>query len=751
MINNRYNIIHKLGEGRSQVFLCCDTKNSNRKVALKIISGNRSQEEINQFSNEFFILNNFNHPGIIKTYETQTLLECDDDELKKYNLETGTPFFTLEYFEGKPFAGNEVRLDSKKLKSIIKQICSVLFYIHQSNYIYADLKPDNILIDWGKSDPQIKFIDFGFATNIIDLNNFEPCGSAEYIAPEILMRGKVDHRADLYSFGIILYQIIYGVLPFDSGNEIEIYNSHVDEEFSFPENEEYSELVEVTKKLLNKDSQKRYNTSLEVMRDLEINYGDIYRDWLPAKVYIKRSGIHKYLSSYLTEDSDGRILILRGAGNSGKTALLSQISRRQENILPVLNFKLSDNLEFVKELLEVILNNEYVYNNIDENLRNYLKIQLKDNTSEIINRLPVIFSKIASQVSFTILLDDFNLYSQLILEVLINLIPRLQINNVRIIIGENSSFESAAKLLSNKLEIKVTPFNESEVDRFLKFSFNDFYPREDLKKVIMQGSDLFPGNILQYYRDLILLGIVSFEEAVPRINVKETVLTKIRESQNKIYEIRIDKLSPMELKLAEYISLFNKPPQLEILSKILEIDREELFYSLGKLRGENVLRESEDDVISDFTSIGIKEFIYSNCRYTEIYHLQAAEVMRANHPDLYSDELARHFELGGKYCQSYEIVKKQIAEAEQLSAINTKKNLLEHLLSYPLERKDLLQIKYSLTAVLSEINDFKGSMVLIEELLKEEDIENEQKDELKILRGKSHIFLGELEVGKGDS
>ena len=144
MINKRYIINKKLGEGRSKVFSVIDTEFPDREVAAKFLSTSSSNEEKLFFHEEYFILQKLDHPNIIKSFELGTVFIKDEDE--DTEVEKFSHFITMEYFSPTALLDYSGLKDENKLYQIIKQICSVLYYLHQSNYIYYDLKAENILV-----------------------------------------------------------------------------------------------------------------------------------------------------------------------------------------------------------------------------------------------------------------------------------------------------------------------------------------------------------------------------------------------------------------------------------------------------------------------------------------------------------------------------------------------------------------------------------------------------------------------------
>jgi serine/threonine protein kinase len=281
MINNRYKILNKLGEGRSSVYRCTDIK-SGYEYAVKIISPLLSNDEYISFSDEYNTIRKLNHPGIIKGYESGTILESDDENILK-----DSRYILLEYFNGKELSCVK-NISEAELRKIIIHVASVLQYLHMSKFIYFDLKPENILTD-GNS---IKLIDFGFTQ--IDsqgLNNYTR-GTTEYIAPELLKKDDYDYRVDYYSLGIMLYKLIYGRFPFSSSSELVIYKEQVEKEFEYPENCYSPEVNKVLRKLLQKEPVLRYRNAMQIYSDLDYAPGEeIISSWVPSKNFSGRKDV----------------------------------------------------------------------------------------------------------------------------------------------------------------------------------------------------------------------------------------------------------------------------------------------------------------------------------------------------------------------------------------------------------------------------------------------------------------------------
>ena len=218
LINKRYKILEKIGDGAvGEVFKAYDTLR-DKDVAIKISKRNPLAEE--KLINEFKITSQFEHPNIISMLDFGTVRFCEDENLNDRK------FIVLEYCDTPNILKFLSTVDTSKKFEIIYQICHALNVIHRAGYVHRDLKPENIIYD-SRTD-KVKITDLGFAIIYEKINpNEAPIGTLFYIAPEVLNAEVYDHRADIYSLGILIYQILSGSLPFDFKEPIEIVKWHL--------------------------------------------------------------------------------------------------------------------------------------------------------------------------------------------------------------------------------------------------------------------------------------------------------------------------------------------------------------------------------------------------------------------------------------------------------------------------------------------------------------------------------------------
>ncbi len=213
----RYQLLELIGEGgMGLVYLAEQKEPVKRRVAFKIIKpGMDSQQVIARFEAERQALAVLDHPNIAHVFDAG----C---------TETGRPYFVMEYVKGMSITRycDENKLAIEQRLRLFEQVCEAVHHAHQKGIIHRDLKPSNILVSAQGDKAVPKIIDFGIAKAITQPLTDKTCvtfqgqllGTPEYMSPEQVDMGTqdIDTRSDIYSLGVVLYELLAGVLPFES-------------------------------------------------------------------------------------------------------------------------------------------------------------------------------------------------------------------------------------------------------------------------------------------------------------------------------------------------------------------------------------------------------------------------------------------------------------------------------------------------------------------------------------------------------
>jgi predicted Ser/Thr protein kinase/tetratricopeptide (TPR) repeat protein len=344
----RYLILEELGKGgMGRVYRVKDQK-LDEEMALKLLKPEIAEDEetIERFKNELKFARKISHRNVCRMYDLHE--------------EKAIFFITMEYVSGvslKSLIQRAGSLPAEKAIRIAEQICSGLEEAHKLGIIHRDLKPQNIMLD---QDENAKIMDFGIS-RFLEAKGFTQTGmiigTPDYLSPEQAEGFDVDLRSDIYSLGVILYEMVTGKVPFEGDTALSVVLKHKSElprdpgEFN-PRLS--SELSAVILKCLAKDKEVRYQSAQELLQELDsLEKGtgvaaSAAKPRVPAflaeeeiskkekPIFVAREQELKKLNTFLDKvrSGNGQVVFVTGEAGSGKTALIQEFCLKAQEICP---------------------------------------------------------------------------------------------------------------------------------------------------------------------------------------------------------------------------------------------------------------------------------------------------------------------------------------------------------------------------------------------------------------------------------
>ncbi|MDF2502745.1 Stk1 family PASTA domain-containing Ser/Thr kinase [Clostridium sp.] len=262
-LNNRYELLEKIGEGGTAIVYKAKCHLLNRFVAVKVLKDELSTDKdfVEKFKREASAAASLSNNNIVNIYDVGT--------------EGNINYIVQEYIKGKTLKEvitEEGKLNWKKAINISRQIASALDCAHKNNIVHRDIKPHNILVT---EDGIVKVADFGIAKasdSVTITNSNKIMGSAHYLSPEQAKGIVVDGRTDIYSLGIVIYEMLTGKVPYDAESPVSVALKHIQDPVVPPAEVNPnipSSLNKLVLKCMEKNPVSRYQNAKELIQDLD--------------------------------------------------------------------------------------------------------------------------------------------------------------------------------------------------------------------------------------------------------------------------------------------------------------------------------------------------------------------------------------------------------------------------------------------------------------------------------------------------
>ncbi len=329
LINDRYKIIERIGIGGMAVVYRATDEKLERDVTLKVLKQEYNEDEdfIKRFSTEARAAAKLTNTNIVSVYDVGT--------------DGNVNYIVMEYVNGftlKKLIESRAPFDDEVALGIAIQIASGLGHAHNHGIIHRDVKPENILITKDGAEGTIKVTDFGIAKAANSkTTSTNAMGSVHYFSPEQAKGDDVDSRTDIYSLGIVLYEMVTGTVPFDGDSPVALAMKHITE--VMPNARDINpnvsdETLAVIDKATQKLASERYQTIDEMLTDLKAAAGASYTEKMKDEVRLTEAELEKLSNNTddkYTDYDDPDVVNRRGKKGKGSNDVVPAQKIKERN------------------------------------------------------------------------------------------------------------------------------------------------------------------------------------------------------------------------------------------------------------------------------------------------------------------------------------------------------------------------------------------------------------------------------------
>ncbi|MCP4107486.1 MAG: protein kinase [Desulfobacteraceae bacterium] len=665
----RYDVLETIGQGgMGCVYKVYDTVR-DENLALKELSLHHtdSAAAILGFKNEFRFMSEFRHPNIVRVFEFR---------MSRKNI----PIITMEFVPGKNLSELS-DLSVEQVVDILVQICQVLAHIHSRLYVHRDLKPDNIkLLD----DSSVKLLDYGLMSQLGVHASGKISGTYYYLAPEVITGGIIDESTDLYSLGIIGYELLTGKRPF-TGNKSEILQGHlkgVPPEPASIRPDIPSHVNSVIMKLLEKDKDRRYRNSPEILEDLQFAAGkkriiettEQKHGYLYSSRLIGRAEETERFNKGLLQLQEGQsISLFVGApAGMGKTRLLNEMKTLAE--LEGIHSLYVDSQLAGKGWINSLLRQTLTLSEEQDSQEE--AISEAESEDKISGYLINLISSLTRKKPLVLFLDDLHWMDLKSIQVLNKLIRDKDMFRMLIVSTFRNDETDKTSPLWHTVEedqseyLELCPLSSKQIHELIE---NLLYPSsvsDDFSAYCFNncGGNVF--DLIEFLRYLVTESCLTKSGNQWSEPVNTATLSLPANLEERLL-LRTGKLTPEIRSLAGAASVIGDDLDLESWQAVSEYEEDMFFQSIDELMSNQIVIRVNNHY--QFSHDKIRTVIYESLKHTKKadFHLKTAKFLENKSAEDNQElipRIARHFASAEDDTKAVEYSLKAARAAEQNNA-----------------------------------------------------------------------------------
>jgi Nif-specific regulatory protein len=711
---DRFRVLKKLGTGQSGIVYKVQDTMNNKVLALKMLNpGKGDRDTVLRLKQEFSFARELNHPNLARVY--------DFGSAKLKDKRTGALgvryFFTMDYIEGtnifhatrtarrkgygsqtaaRARTATDGQVIWKNVYPLVVQICRALEYIHSRGLIHYDVKPGNVMV----TGTTVKLLDFGLAREQITQDGEMIRGTIPYMAPEIIKGLQIDRRVDLYSLGVLLYEMITGRLPFD-GDSSTVLGQHI-ADIPAPLQKLNKEIPgafqRIVLKLLEKEPSDRFQGANDVIREINKSTGTRYRTEtkeiresriLTARFVGRKKELERLKKAFRNlksrqENQGARILLISGESGIGKSRLVQEFkSWVQLNKGTTLNGRCYESETipyqgFIEPLQKIVSYGSseilakyapYVAGIVPgiskkvKRVKSLIPLEPPQEKIRLLDNLTRFITEVLTNKAFAgvFLIEDLQWADEDTIELLTWLArsAALGTESSLLICGTYRTQELEQilplKRMIDKIkaekyceEVPLGRLNESDTTSLVTSMLGKL-PDEVTRKAYLsaEGNPFFVQEIA---RTLIANSVIRHENGIWQADIKNLEKLEIPYQVEKIVSRRLATLDNESLRVASTASVIGKGFDSELLASASGCEQEELYRIITGLLRLEIFREKQthDRYEYEFAHTQIREVLYKRLTSPEkkALHEKVGNSLERIHrgaEEVVVDRLAYHF------------------------------------------------------------------------------------------------------------
>ena len=790
-INARYEIVRLLGTGSSgEVYLAFDFLHDGLPVAIKRVpAGSMSEPVYQEVRHEFFVLSGLDHPNLAKVFD----LGVCESEVPPFH--PGDYFSVREYVNGRPIFPSGPERSWNDICETAYQLACTIDYVHRHGLIHFDIKPENILVSTGMINGEevvtVRLIDFGFAFNP-DQSTAPVRGTLDYLAPELIGRSGFDHRVDLYSLGITLYQLATGHLPFENMPPLESLKRRQSEpppSLSAVRSDTPAEFAAMVSRLCEPDPNRRPARGMDAARILEpiLPRRELFREYyrrIRPHIMVGRREEFERLQNALSlsgEDASrsqlGAVqnpLFVVGPSGIGKTRLLEELqrvarakgwivlrascasasSRPLVSLLPAIKELAYSSHTPLRQRRELPLSGEHLI----ETLLPVLRTQNDPGRAMPAERFA---RRLAEEVLWffhncivtrqTILwIDDADVADAATIAVCRELSSATAAARPFLVLTAESEDLVHAQFGTPRVDpasiIRLTELSAGEVAEFIRqFLDVDSVP----PSVANQMVNSVGGN------PLVLSEFLSPLTGSNDIALLTTALGDVVSSSTirgllPLYERRFAAFAPEDRRLLDVLSCFRSEVEVEILAQLVPIPGAILRQVLLKLVNTDVIATGDHLRTVRFSQSRFQQYVHERIgRDRASTHARLAAVLEQMYfgqLDEHAADIAYHFDEAGQRHKAHQYYRRAAAMEERRSAHRESARFLQKALDLATTVDERVSVLEQLAEAYRLAADYAQAQTAYRELLGLPNLARERRMTLLRTLGSIQTMLGEVEA-----